>query len=56
MGNIDVGSACIERAGTITGNTVVDRNNPANATGTIDYLCTYTIDTFKLTLPEYYGA
>jgi len=38
---IDVGDACINRSQTLGQNTAIAGGNPANATGTIDYICIY---------------
>lgn len=52
---IDVGSACSARANYLGGQTtVIDRNNPANATGTIDSVCVYAYsDPQQLNSPEF---
>ncbi len=39
---IDVGAACIDRGATSSPRTIVLKDNPANATGTINSVCTWT--------------
>lgn len=45
--SIDVGAPCIDRSSGLGDYTLVGIDNPANASGTIDYICIYALSTMS---------